>query len=557
MSKLTPRLLDELRAAHREPRQWIKVGLSTSGKAAGADQVYEALVRSVQARGLELLVRRTGCAGNCSDEPLVEFQVDGVPRTMYGKVDADVVEWLLDSHVIAKRVVEKFRVPGFEELVRPEDDVPVRDEPASKGHRQYRIVLRNCGIIDPDSFEEYVAADGYQALRRCLTGLTPEQVIEQIEASGLRGRGGAGFPTGQKWRLTREAAGTEKFVICNGDEGDPGAFMDRAVLEDDPHAVIEGMAIAACAQGAHEGFLYIRAEYPLAIARIENALKQARRFGLIGPDILGTGFDLNLEVRLGAGAFVCGEETALIASIEGRRGTPRPRPPYPSERGLFDCPTSINNVETLANVPRILLKGADWFASIGTEASTGTKVFAVTGNVARSGLVEVPMGTSLWEIVTNFSGGTASGRPVKAVQTGGPSGGVIPAELFDTPVSYEHLRRLGSIMGSGGLIVMQEGDSMIDIARFYLGFCVAESCGKCAPCRIGGKQMLHVLDKIAQGKGEPGDIRTLERLSRAMQAASLCALGQTAPNPVLSTLRYFRSEYDEAVGVHVADTVHA
>ncbi len=543
MARLTPQTLDQMRAACARPRQWIKVGLSTSGRAAGAQAVFDALRQGVADRGLDVPVLRTGCAGNCSDEPLVEMEVEGVPRTMYGHVDAGIAQWLLDSHVQARRIADKHKVRGFSELVRPEDDPPAKNERGDTLHRQYRIVLRNCGVIDPQSIGDYIAADGYQALSRCLTHYSPEQVIEQIEASGLRGRGGAGFPTGTKWRLTRETPGEEKWVICNGDEGDPGAYMDRCVLEDDPHAVIEGLAIAAYAQGASHGFFYIRAEYPLAVQRIGHALAQARRLGLLGRNILGSTFSLDLEVRLGAGAFVCGEETALIASIEGRRGTPRPRPPYPSQRGLFDCPTTINNVETLANVPRIILKGAAWFGGIGTDGSTGTKVFAVSGHVARGGLIEVPMGTTLREIVEHMCGGSASGRPVKAVQTGGPSGGVIPAACFDTPVSYEHLRELGSIMGSGGLIVMDESDSMVELARFYLGFCVAESCGKCAPCRIGGKQMLHILDKLVAGRGTRSDLAALQRVGHAMQAASLCALGQTAPNPVLSTLRSFADEY--------------
>jgi NADH:ubiquinone oxidoreductase subunit F (NADH-binding) len=458
-----------------------------------------------------------------------------------------MAEWLIDSHVVGKRVVQKYKVPGFDEVVRPEHDVPSFGEPSSKSHLQYRVVLRNVGVVDPESIEHYIALDGYQALRRCLLEMTPKQVVEQMTASGLRGRGGAGYPTGLKWRNTADAKGDEKFIICNGDEGDPGAYMDRSVLEDDPHAVIEGLIIAGYAIGAREGFFYIRAEYPLAVERIENALKQARRMGLLGKDILGSGFEFNAEIRLGAGAFVCGEETALIASIEGMRGTPRPRPPFPSQKGLFGAPTAINNVETLANVPRILLKGPQWFSGIGTEGSKGTKVFAVAGDVAVAGLVEIPMGTSLWEIIMNISGGTGTGKKVKAAQTGGPSGGVIPASAFDTPVSYEHLDALGSIMGSGGLIVMNEDDSMLDIAKYYLGFCVSESCGKCAPCRVGGKQMLLILERLAAGKGTAQDIVELGRISHAMKVASLCGLGQTAPNPVLSTLRHFRSEYDQAI----------
>ncbi|MCC5829503.1 MAG: SLBB domain-containing protein [Phycisphaeraceae bacterium] len=546
MAKLTRQTLARIRADHREPENWIKVGMSTSGLAAGAAAVFEALRQGVEERGLEVAVKATGCVGVCSDEPLVEINVQGVPRTMYGNIDPDSAQWLLDAHVCGRRVVEKFVVPGFADLVRPEDDPPDAADPLGDPPRQYRIVLRNAGVIDPESFEDYVAADGYLAAERCLCELEPEQVIEVIKSSGLRGRGGAGFSTGLKWQLTREVPAKERFVICNGDEGDPGAYMDRSVLEDDPHAVIEGLLIAGYAIGAAEGIFYIRAEYPLAVDRVQQAIRQAKRQGLLGRDILGTGFNFDIDVRLGAGAFVCGEETALIASIEGQRGTPRPRPPFPSVKGLWGMPTSINNVETLANVPRIMLKGADWFRGIGTPENSGTKVFAVTGKVRHSGLIEVPMGTTL-QAVLDLAGGSGTNKPIKAVQTGGPSGGVIPREHFDKPVGYESLAGLGSIMGSGGLIAMDEGDSMVDIARFYLGFCVEESCGRCAPCRIGGKQMLLLLEKISAGDGVPEDIATLEKICQAMKGASLCGLGQTAPNPVLSTLRYFRHEYEQAM----------
>jgi NADP-reducing hydrogenase subunit HndC len=410
--------------------------------------------------------------------------------------------------------------------------------------KQVRIVLRNCGMIDPDNLEDYLQrARGYQALRRVLTELTPEQVIAELKVSGLRGRGGAGFPTWMKWQLTRAQPADQRYVVCNGDEGDPGAFMDRSVLESDPHTVLEGMMIAAYAMGATRGYFYIRAEYPKAVERIERALVQARERGLLGTNILGTGFTFEAKVRLGAGAFVCGEETALIASIEGRRGSPSPRPPYPSVRGLWGKPTAINNVETLAAVPAILLQGGAWFAGYGTDTSKGTKVFAVTGKVANAQLVEVPMGTTLREIVFEVCGGVLDGREIKAVQTGGPSGGVIPREHLDTPVSYETLQKLGSIMGSGGMLVMDQTDSMVDVAKFYLRFCVDESCGKCAPCRIGGYQLLQVLDRISRGRGTADDLATIHRICQAMQKASLCGLGQTAPNPVLSTLRYFGEEY--------------
>lgn len=409
---------------------------------------------------------------------------------------------------------------------------------------QVRIVLRNCGAIDPDSIEDYLAhASGYQAARRVLFELTPEQVIAEMKVSSLRGRGGAGFPTWMKWQLTRAQPSEQRYVICNGDEGDPGAFMDRSVLESDPHSVLEGMLIAGYAMGASRGYFYIRAEYPKAVERVERAIVQAREAGLLGDNILGSGFSFNAKIRLGAGAFVCGEETALIASIEGRRGSPSPRPPYPSVRGLWGMPTAINNVETFANIPAILLRGGAWYASHGTATSKGTKVFAVTGKVKNAQLVEVPMGTTLRQIVYEICGGVLDGRDIKAVQTGGPSGGVIPDKHLDAPVSYETLQQLGSIMGSGGMLVMDRTDSMVDVAKFYLKFCVDESCGKCAPCRIGGYQLLQILERISRGRGVAEDLVTIRRICTAMQKGSLCGLGQTAPNPVLSTLRYFDEEY--------------
>lgn len=424
---------------------------------------------------------------------------------------------------------------------------PVKGKASAQGSKQLRIVLRNCGVIDPESIEDYIARDGYQALAKVLAEYTPEKVAQEMKTAGLRGRGGAGFPTGLKWDITRKAQGDQKYIICNGDEGDPGAYMDRSVLEGDPHSVIEGMIIGAYAIGASKGYFYIRAEYPLAIERIEKAIQQCRERGILGKGILGSSFNLDLEIRLGAGAFVCGEETALIASIEGKRGYPSPRPPFPSIKGLWGKPTCINNVETLANIPVIMLKGGVWFSGIGTETSKGTKVFAVTGKVKNSGLVEVPMGTAIEDIVYGICGGALSGKNVKAIQTGGPSGGVIPKEFFQTKVDYESLQKMGSIMGSGGMIVMDEDDCMADIAKFYLGFCVDESCGKCAPCRIGGTQMLRLLRKVTDGEGTQKDLEQLEQISFAMQKASLCGLGQTAPNPVLSTLHYYRAEYDAHV----------
>ncbi len=412
---------------------------------------------------------------------------------------------------------------------------------------QLRVVLRNCGLIDPESIEEYMAQQGYCALAKALTEMTPETVIEEMKKSGLRGRGGAGFPTWMKWSFARNSLDETRFVVCNADEGDPGAYMDRSILEGDPHAVVEGMILAGFAIGAQRGFFYIRAEYPLAIKRIETAIEQAYERGLLGNNILGSGFSFDLEIRLGAGAFVCGEETALIQSIEGKRGTPISRPPFPADKGLWKHPTIINNVETLATIAQIINRGGEWLAAIGTEKSKGTKVFAITGKVKNSGLVEIPMGMTLGEIVFGIAGGVLGGGKLMAVQTGGPSGGVIPLELIDTKVSYEHLAEVGSIMGSGGLIVMDEDDCMVDIPRFYLRFCVEESCGKCAPCRIGGFQMLQILDRIAEGKGVDADLKQMQRIAQGMQKASLCALGQTAPNPVLSTMKYFAEEYRQHV----------
>jgi NADP-reducing hydrogenase subunit HndC len=409
--------------------------------------------------------------------------------------------------------------------------------------KQLRVALRNCGVIDPENIEEYIAQDGYQALGKCLSEYTPDQVIEAISASGLRGRGGAGFPTGTKWRLARQNASDQKYVCCNADEGDPGAFMDRSVLEGDPHVIVEAMAIAGYAIGANQGYVYVRAEYPIAVKRLGIAIEQAREYGLLGNDILGTGFDFNLEIRLGAGAFVCGEETALMTSIEGKRGEPRPRPPFPAQKGVFAEPTILNNVETYANVPRIILLGSEWFSSMGTAKSKGTKVFALGGKINNTGLVEIPMGTTLREIVEEIGGGIPDGKKFKAAQTGGPSGGCIPAEHMDIPIDYDNLLEIGSMMGSGGLIVMDEDNCMVDIAKFFLDFTVDESCGKCSPCRIGTRRMLELLEKITEGKAELEDLDTLEELCNHVKLNSLCGLGQTAPNPVLSTLRYFRDEY--------------
>ncbi len=540
MGKLNRDDLDRLESEYQESRQerdYIRVGMSTCGIAAGAEPVYRFLCEEIRRRALDVEVRRSGCLGMCHAEPLVEVSVAGAPRSLYGEVGLDAARRILDQHVEKGLVLAGMLASQDGLLAPPEETVP-------RIGRQLRIVLRNCGIIDPTKIEEYIARGGYQGLKRALFELGPESVIEEMRTAGLRGRGGAGYPAWLKWKLTRDAEGAEKYMICNGDEGDPGAYMDRSVLEGDPHSVIEGMLIGALAIGASQCYFYIRAEYPLAVDRIETAIKQARRMGLVGKNILGSNFSCEMEVRLGAGAFVCGEETALIASLEGKRGTPRPRPPYPAQYGLWQMPSNINNVETLANVGPLIARGGKWFASIGTESSKGTKVFAVTGKVRHSGLVEIPMGTTIREIVMDICGGAEGGKHIKAVQTGGPSGGVIPEELFDTPVSYESLQELGSIMGSGGLIVMDEDDCMVDIAGFYLGFCVEESCGKCAPCRIGGKQVKMLLDKISARRATAKDVTELRRICHAMQKASLCGLGQTAPNPVLSTLRYFENEYE-------------
>lgn len=513
----------------------ITIGLSSCGIAAGAKDVFSALEKEIAARGLDVALAQCGCVGMCFAEPLVEVASAGGPPVLYGNVNPSVALEILQHHIVEAN-------PSHEVL---------KKHIIAVSPKQERIVLRNCGVIDPESIEDYIEHDGYAAVKKVLKDYSADDVVEELKISGLRGRGGGGFPTWMKWNFAKKVEADQKYVICNGDEGDPGAYMDRSVLEGDPHSVLEGMMIAGYTVGATKGFLYIRAEYPLAIKRVAGAIEQAREKKFLGQNILGTSFSFDLEVRLGAGAFVCGEETALIASIEGKRGCPVPRPPYPSIKGLWGKPTVINNVETLANIPAIIHKGGSWFASIGTEKSKGTKVFALTGKVKNTGLIEVPMGMTLREIVFDIGGGILNDKKIKAVQTGGPSGGVIPAQFLDTPVDYENLQKLGSIMGSGGMIVMDEDDCMIDIAKFYLGFCVDESCGKCAPCRIGGIQMLRILEKISEGKAEDGDIAKLRRLAQAMQKASLCGLGQTAPNPVLSTLKYFKEEYDR----HVRDKV--
>ena len=510
----------------------VKVGLASCGIAAGGQRVYDALKANIIARGLNnnVEVRQTGCMGMCHSEVLVEVFPPLGKRVFYRNVTPERIQRIVEEHIIGGNPVTEWIIPT-EEL----------DKLLSK---QRRIVLRNCGIIDPESIDDYLAAGGYKALDKALHSMSPQVVIDEVTRSGLRGRGGAGFPTGIKWGFARKSPGSQKYVICNADEGDPGAFMDRSVLESDPHNVIEGMLIAGYVIGASEGYLYVRAEYPLAIHRLEIALEQARERGLIGESILDSDFDFNISIRQGAGAFVCGEETALMASIEGKRGMPNFRPPFPAQSGLWGKPTNINNVETLANVSWIILNGADAYNALGTEKSKGTKVFALAGKIARGGLIEVPMGISLKEIVFDIGGGTSEGLDFKAVQMGGPSGGVIPASMADTPVDYDSITKTGAIMGSGGLIVMDESACMVDVAKFFLNFTQDESCGKCTFCRIGTLRMREVLDRIAKGEGKEEDMEHLQELAQGVKKASLCGLGQTAPNPVLTTLRYFRDEYE-------------
>jgi len=483
----------------------------------------------------EVKVVTTGCFGLCAQGPIVVVYPEGV---MYTMVKVEDVQEIVEEHLIKGRPVKRLMAGDTESA-----DTTKSLENVDFFKRQHRIALRNCGVINPENIDEYIAFDGYKALAKVLTEMTPEEVIAEVKKSGLRGRGGAGFPTGLKWELTRKSQSDKKYVCCNADEGDPGAFMDRSILEGDPHSIIEAMAIAAYAIGADQGYIYVRAEYPIAVKRLQIAIKQAQDYGLLGKNIFGTDFNFDLELRLGAGAFVCGEETALITSIEGHRGEPRPKPPFPAVSGLWEKPTLINNVETYANIPVIFNKGADWFASVGTEKSKGTKVFAVGGKINNTGLVEIPIGTTLREVIYDIGGGIPNGKKFKAVQTGGPSGGCIPASHIDTPIDYETLRELGSMMGSGGMIVMDEDNCMVDIAKFFLEFTVDESCGKCPPCRIGTKRMLEILDKITSGKGEMEDIDKLETLAKNIISSALCGLGQSAPQPVLSTLRYFRDEY--------------
>ena len=512
----------------------------TGCTSSGSQKIQDAFVREIEKQGLaeEVKVVQTGCFGLCALGPVVILYPDG---TFYSRVEESDVAEIVSEHLLKGRPVERLVYNEKDETTGAVTE-SLNDTTFYKS--QYRLALRNCGVINPENIEEYIAMDGYAALGKVLTEMTPDEVIQTILDSGLRGRGGGGFPTGLKWKFASGNRGNvKKYVACNADEGDPGAFMDRSILEGDPHALIEAMAIAAYAIGADEGYVYVRAEYPIAVNRLQIAIDQAKEYGLLGTDIFGTGFNFDLKIRLGAGAFVCGEETALMTSIEGNRGEPRPRPPFPAVKGLFGQPTVLNNVETYANIPQIILKGADWFSAIGTEKSKGTKVFALGGKINNTGLVEVPMGTTLRHIIEEIGGGIPNGKKFKAAQTGGPSGGCIPAHLIDTPIDYDNLMAIGSMMGSGGLIVMDEDTCMVDIARFFLDFTVDESCGKCTPCRVGTKRLLELLDKIIAGNGELEDLDRMEELCNYIKSASLCGLGQTAPNPVLSTLRYFRDEY--------------
>jgi len=506
-----------------------------------SEEIMKVMEAEIDAKGLseEVKVVKTGCFGLCALGPIMIVYPEG---TFYHSVKVEDVAEIVEEHFLKGRPVERIVYHD-----KGDDDVHHATSLSETAFykKQKRVALRNCGVINPENIDEYIANDGYQALGKVLTEMTPEQVIDTVLASGLRGRGGAGFPTGRKWSLARTLVpdADQKYVCCNADEGDPGAFMDRSILEGDPHAVIEAMAIAGYAIGATQGYIYVRAEYPIAIKRLEIAIAQAKEYGLLGDNIFGTGFKFDLKLRFGAGAFVCGEETALMTSIEGNRGEPRPRPPFPAVKGLFGKPTILNNVETYANIPQIILKGVDWFTSMGTETSKGTKVFALGGKIQNTGLVEVPMGTTLREVIYDIGGGIPNGKKFKAAQTGGPSGGCITPENLDVPIDFENLMAIGSMMGSGGLIVMDEDSCMVDIARFFLEFTVDESCGKCTPCRVGTKRMLEILDKIIAGNGTLEDIDKLEELANYIKSASLCGLGQTAPNPVLSTLRYFRDEY--------------
>ena len=522
-------------------RSHVLICGGTGCTSSGSQALFTKLEGELQAKGLEneIKIVQTGCFGLCALGPIMIVYPEG---TFYSRVTPEDIPEIVEEHLLKGRIVDRLVYNDAADDKKAEDVVASLSE-TQFYKKQKRIALRNCGVINPEVIDEYIAMDGYFALAKVVKEMTPEDVINTILASGLRGRGGGGFPTGRKWQFARASVSDKKYVVCNADEGDPGAFMDRSVLEGDPHALLEAMAIAGYAIGADEGWVYVRAEYPIAVKRLNIAIEQAREMGLLGKNIFGTDFSFDIHIRLGAGAFVCGEETALLTSIEGNRGEPRPRPPFPAVKGLWGKPTIINNVETYANIPQIILKGAEWFSSMGTEKSKGTKVFALGGKIRNTGLVEVPMGTTLREIVEEIGGGIPNGKHFQAAQTGGPSGGYIPASLIDVPIDYDNLIEIGSMMGSGGLIVMDEDTCMVDLAKFFLEFTVDESCGKCAPCRIGTVRMLEILNKITEGNGELEDLDKLEELANYIKAGSLCGLGQTAPNPVLSTLRYFRDEY--------------
>lgn len=518
-------------------RSHILICGGTGCTSSNSMKIMDELTRQLEINNLvnEIKVIKTGCFGLCAEGPIMVVYPEGA---MYARIKVEDVPEIVNEHLIKGRPIKRLLVGARESSGN------ISTDNINFFKKQKRIALRNCGAINPENIDEYIAYDGYRALAKALTEMTPDEVIGVISDSGLRGRGGAGFPTGRKWSFARNSVDDQKYVCCNADEGDPGAFMDRSILEGDPQSIIEAMTIAGYAIGANEGYIYVRAEYPIAVKRLEIAIEQAKDYGLLGRNIFGTDFSFNLNIRLGAGAFVCGEETALLTSLEGKRGEPRPRPPFPAVKGLWEKPTILNNVETYANVPVIIDKGAEWFKSVGTEKSKGTKVFAVGGKIKNTGLVEVPMGTTLREIVYDIGGGIPDGKKFKAAQTGGPSGGCIPAELINTPMDYESLGKIGSMMGSGGLIVMDEDTCMVDIAKFFLEFTVGESCGKCPPCRIGTKRMLEILEKITSGHATMNDLDKLETLASTIKESALCGLGQTAPNPVLSTIRYFRSEYE-------------
>ena len=535
-------------------RMKICVGMATCGLAAGADQIYTALKQRIEQRGLDVLLTPTGCIGYCQQEPLVDVRLPGSGRVIYTQMTRPRARALVDELARGNLPLDSaWAVIDTEQILVEDQEISfprlagLAAVPAL-AHQpffasQLKLVLRNCGYIDPQRIEETIARGGYRALHRALTDFTPQQVIDEIALAGLRGRGGGGFSTGRKWQVARDAPGESKYIICNADEGDPGAYMDRTVLESDPHGVLEGLIIGGYAIGAQQGYIYVRDEYPLAVERISNAIRQAEGLGLLGEDILGSGFNFAIEIVRGAGAFVCGEETAMIASIEGGLGEPRPKPPYPATTGLWGKPTIINNVKTLATVPLILIRGADWYTSLGAPGNSGTVVFSLVGQVANTGLVEIPLGMTLHELLEGIGGGSANGKAIKAVQTGGPSGGCLPASRFDLPITYEAMKDAGSIMGSGGMVVLDETACMVDVARYFLEFTTLESCGKCTACREGTRHLQAILDRLTKGQGAPEDLALLEEISEAVRTGSLCGLGQTAPNPVLSTLRYFREEY--------------